>query len=185
LAYFLKQQERTMIEYTGFNYCPSCGKNHIEVHQKNAMECRSCGYVYFHNVASAAAGIIEIRGNVLLTVRGHEPKKGMYDLPGGFVDYNESVEHALVREVREELGIDVVVTSYLGSFPNRYEYRNVVYFSTDIFMLCSPCDERAVITPSDEIQQWDLFSVDAIPFDRLGFESNIQGLELYRQKCRC
>jgi len=46
---------------------------------------------------------------VLLVKRAHEPLKGEWSLPGGAVEVGESLEAALVREVREETRLDVVV----------------------------------------------------------------------------
>ncbi|MBN1578332.1 MAG: NUDIX domain-containing protein [Chitinispirillaceae bacterium] len=170
-----------MLEFTWFVHCPRCGRASIEVHQKNAMRCTVCGYVYFHNTCAATAGIIETGDGVLLTVRAHKPKAGTYDLPGGFVDYNESIEDALRREIREELGIDVAITAYLGSFPNRYVYRDVVYFTADSFFVCRPIDEVVPLTGSEELRRWEIFPVDKLPFDKIGFESNVKALGLYRR----
>jgi len=170
-----------MLEYTGFRFCPSCASEKIDSLGKNAMLCSSCGCTYFHNTASAVAAIIEIDGKLLLTIRAHEPKAGMYDLPGGFVEYGESVEIACVREVREELGIDVAIQSYVGSFANRYEYKGITYFTNDAIFICHPVDESAAIEPNDEILEWKLISPKDIPFDKLGFESNKRGLRSYVQ----
>ena len=49
------------------------------------------------------------RGRVLLIQRGQEPLKGEWSLPGGVVEIGEPLEAALVREVREETSLDVVV----------------------------------------------------------------------------
>ncbi len=170
-----------MIEFAKFVHCPGCGSQSIEVHQKNAMRCRACDYVYFHNTASAVAGIIEMRDGILLTVRGHEPKAGTYDLPGGFVDYNESVEDALKREIREELGIEVTIVSYLGSFPNRYVHRDIVYFTADLFFVCRAIDNDEKIRGNDEVKRWEIVPVDRLPLGKFGFESNVKALELYRR----
>ena len=48
-------------------------------------------------------------GRVLLVKRAHEPLKGEWSLPGGAVEVGESLEAALMREVREETGLDVTV----------------------------------------------------------------------------
>jgi NAD+ diphosphatase len=171
-----------MIEYTRFVFCPRCGMAALDVYRKNAMRCTECGYVYFHNACAAVAGIIEMGEGVLLTVRAHEPKAGLYDLPGGFVDYGESMEEALRREIGEELGLDVAIASYLGSFPNRYVYRNVVYFSADVFFICRPADAGAQVAVNEEVCRWKIFPVDKLPLDRIGFESNVKALELYRDR---
>jgi len=51
--------------------------------------------------------IFDAGGRVLLIRRAHEPFRGAYALPGGFVDIGETVEEACRREVREEVGIEV------------------------------------------------------------------------------
>src|SRR5512135_3908924 len=107
-----------MLKYTRFRFCPGCGKRRIEGFKKNGLRCKDCGFLYFHNCASAAAAIIETEKGVVVTVRAEEPKSGFYDLPGGFVNYGESIEQALVREVREELNLEIVDLRYFGSFPN-------------------------------------------------------------------
>jgi mutator protein MutT len=47
------------------------------------------------------------RGRILLTVRGKPPSEGMWGLPGGAVEVGETLEGALVREVKEETGLDI------------------------------------------------------------------------------
>lgn len=171
-----------MLELTGFVYCPRCGGSTVEAHRKKAMRCTKCEYVYFHNTGAAVAGVIEITEGVILTVRAHEPKAGMFDLPGGFVDYGESMEGALMREIREELGLDVVIESYLGSFSNSYFYRDVAYFTADSFFVCRPAAAGARIAGGEEISSWGIFPLDALPLDRMGFESNVKALESYRSR---
>ena len=51
--------------------------------------------------------IIVVNGAILLIKRKNEPFKGQWAFPGGFVDYGESAEDAVVREVKEETGISI------------------------------------------------------------------------------
>ena len=61
-------------------------------------------------VAKLAVSAVIHRGTeVLLIVRGHEPAQGLWSLPGGGVEGGESVEEALVREVKEETGLIIQV----------------------------------------------------------------------------
>ena len=61
-------------------------------------------------------GVVVEDGAVLLIRRGHPPFVGQYALPGGFVDVGETVEAAVVREVREETGLDTAITRLLGVY---------------------------------------------------------------------
>ncbi|MFQ5847843.1 MAG: NUDIX hydrolase [Candidatus Methylomirabilales bacterium] len=57
----------------------------------------------------AVGAIVVKAGKVLLVRRGTEPSRGRWSLPGGAVDLGEGLWEAVVREVREECGIDVTV----------------------------------------------------------------------------
>ena len=53
-------------------------------------------------------------GKVLLTRRARSPAKGFYSLPGGRVEFGESLHQALAREVREETGLDIAIVGLAG-----------------------------------------------------------------------
>jgi 8-oxo-dGTP diphosphatase len=52
---------------------------------------------------------------MLMILRGHEPAKGLWSIPGGRIESGESDEQAVVREVREETGLDVTCGRLLGA----------------------------------------------------------------------
>lgn len=61
-------------------------------------------------------GLVLREGKVLLVKRGREPFQGCYALPGGFVEYGENTENCVVREVKEETGLETEVVRLLGSY---------------------------------------------------------------------
>lgn len=65
-----------------------------------------------------------------------EPAKGTLDLPGGFIDMNETGEEGVSREVEEETGLKVKKATYLFSLPNIYIYSGFPVHTLDMFFLC-------------------------------------------------
>lgn len=72
--------------------------------------------------------IVEAEGGIVLVKRGHEPFKGFWALPAGFVEPGELIEQAAIREVKEETGLDVKLNGVVGvySAPGRDPRGDVV-----------------------------------------------------------
>lgn len=64
--------------------------------------------------AIAVGAIVIDKGALLLVKRDREPARGEWSLPGGRVEVGETLREALVREVREETGVDVDVDGLIG-----------------------------------------------------------------------
>lgn len=95
-----------------FLYCPECGSPHFEVNNEKSKKCTDCGFVYYFNPSAATVALILNEKNELLVCRrAKEPAKGTLDLPGGFIDMNETGEEGVAREVLEETGLKVKKSS--------------------------------------------------------------------------
>jgi NAD+ diphosphatase len=168
-----------------FRYCPHCGAKGPKAKSKSKhITCGKCGFVYFHNVASAAGAIIEYGSKVLLIVRANEPKAGLLDLPGGFADYNEPIEGTVTREIREELGITIKNLKYLTSAPNIYVYKGVPYTTTDLFFVCKLDNPKKLRLDKKEVAKIKFFEPEKIPVNKLAFDSAKKALKYYIKHLR-
>jgi len=88
------------------------------------------------NVPRLTVDVVISNGTkVVLVKRKNDPFKGQWALPGGFVDFGETVEQAAQREVKEETGLDIELEGLLGVYsdPNRDPRGHtvsVVFFAT-------------------------------------------------------
>jgi 8-oxo-dGTP diphosphatase len=76
---------------------------------------RNTGQMTGPRIPCVGAIVKDGRGRLLLIQRGHEPGAGLWSLPGGRVEPGETGEQAVVREIREETGLDVVCDRLVGS----------------------------------------------------------------------
>ena len=75
--------------------------------------CEGCARYNSRNVTCNAAVIRD--GKILLVLRDTEPQKGSWCLPGGYLQWDETAEEAVVRELKEETGLDGGVIRLLGA----------------------------------------------------------------------
>ena len=67
----------------------------------------------FHDPKLAAAVLVTVDGKLVMVRRGVEPAVGRWAFPSGYVDQGEAVEDAAVREVKEETGLDVLISAFV------------------------------------------------------------------------
>ena len=102
-----------------FQYCPLCGKGLTkkQVNGKERLCCPSdtCGYVWWDNPLTVVAAIVEKDGNIILARNKEWPEK-IFALITGFLEKGETPEAAVVREVKEELGLDAEIREMIGVY---------------------------------------------------------------------
>ncbi len=76
--------------------------------------------VHYDNPAVTAFAFVERDGRYLVLRREHEPHRGDWDLPGGFVECGETPAEAVTRELREETGLDAEALELLGAYKSTY-----------------------------------------------------------------
>lgn len=93
-----------------FDYCPKCGhKGTVQKQDDTNYECSNCSWHFWNNAKASVAVAFVKDGKLLVSKRGRagDPNLGMYDLPGGFVDFGETAQQCAIRECKEEMNVDV------------------------------------------------------------------------------
>lgn len=146
-------------------YCPRCGSENFNAKKGPSLKCKQCGFHFFINAAAAVAAlVVNPQGKLMLVTRGVEPDYGKLDLPGGFVDPEESVEEALQRELKEELGLVVQHFEYLGSAPNEYIFSAFSVFTVDLAFKVIPQSLENLVS-QDDILNYRFYSEDEFNYD--------------------
>jgi NAD+ diphosphatase len=163
-----------------FEFCPKCGSDSFFSKDKGrSFKCEDCHFQYFINSSAAVACLIfNAKGELLLTRRALEPNKGMLDLPGGFVDPMETVEEAAIREIKEELNLDLSNLNYLVSFPNLYPFSNMVIPTVDFAFVCET-EDFSRLKPGDDVASIEFFLPGNVDFNALCTESMRQIIRFY------
>lgn len=165
-----------------FQYCPQCGSKSFVNNNEKSKRCESCNFVMYINASAAvAAFIVNAKGELLVCKRAKDPEKGTFDLPGGFVDDNETAEQAIIREIKEELDADVIESSYLFSLPNLYEYSGWTIPTLDLFFVCKLKD-YSELKAGDDVESCFFVPVNQINPMQFGLKSIKKGVELFKNQ---
>lgn len=164
------------------NFCRRCGTPlaHIE---KHIYKCEQ-GHTLFAN-ASPTIGVFFVTDDnqVLLSVRGIEPHKGMLDSFGGFVDGAETLEHTIARELQEELGLtpgDYTPPEYLTSGVGNYPFGGEV-----LPILSSFYWSRLLVdtpSPRDDVADIATYPLADVPLDQLHDQDIVAGIKALQAK---
>lgn len=163
-------------------HCVKCAQPSLMKQGEKTYRCTLCGFVYFHNVAAGVSAIIVCNGKILLVERAQQPAKGKLDFPGGFVDYDESNEQALTRELLEELQLSIDNMQYLFSYPNRYLYKDVLYSTLDSFFEVRLDTQPALVLQQEEVSRYIWLDVTSVLVMDLAFVSGQKALQAYLRR---
>jgi ADP-ribose pyrophosphatase YjhB (NUDIX family) len=150
------------------NYCTRCGGGlrfgPIEGEDRDRLACESCGHVAYVNPRLVVTTIpVTDTGEVVLLRRGIEPGRGSWAQPGGFLEVDETVSEAAVRETLEETGLLVRPGEIVGLYTRLEAAVVVIAFEAAVIGGSFRLNAEAL-----EIQA---FSPDAIPWQGIAFKT--------------
>lgn len=119
------------------------------------MRCPTCGNYKTRPVAIDAI-IIKDR-KLLLVKRGENPGKGLWAFPGGHVDFNETLEETVRREVKEETGLTAKNIRFFGIYddPKRQERQPIAIIYS--------ADGEGKVQAGDDADDCEYFPLDQLP----------------------
>ena len=126
---------------------------------KEAVLCPHCGKVVelYRNPLPTVDVVIETEKGGIVLIKRKNPPFG-WALPGGFVDYGESLESAAVREAREETSLDVRLRYQLGAYSD--PARDPRHHTLSVVYVAEAADEPEA---ADDAAEVGIFFQDSLP----------------------
>ncbi|MFH1242830.1 MAG: NUDIX hydrolase [Pseudomonadota bacterium] len=158
-----------------FRFCPACGgalkTSVLKPNEPPRLVCGACEFIFYLDPKVVVCTILEMDGKILLLKRGINPQKGKWVMPGGYVDRNEEVKAAAIRETQEESGLKISIGELVGvySYPGNL---TVVIVYTSQYL-------AGELLPKDETLEAKWFPKEEIPWDKLAFQSTMDALKDY------
>jgi ADP-ribose pyrophosphatase YjhB (NUDIX family) len=163
------------------NFCPHCGSSELiiripEGDHKERWVCTQCESIHYVNPKIIVGCLPLWEGKVMIAKRGIEPRFGLWNLPCGFMETNETVEAGAVREVLEETGSEVELLRLHTVYNLLHEHQ--VYL---IFLANMKSDHFQTTLESTEI---GLFTEETVPWSEMAFNSSTFALRNYFEDVR-
>ena len=158
-------------------FCVHCGEALAtkEVEGRSREVCTGCGKIHYQNpLPVASALVLNEKREVLLVKRQRDPARGMWCLPIGFAELNETIAEAALRELFEESGIQGRTVHLLdvGSYPSDF-YGDLLIVTFEAEKIGG--EER----PGDDAADVGWFPLDGLP--PLAFHSNEKAIAACRE----
>lgn len=155
------------------NYCSRCGTT-LQLgrppgDERERLACPACGLVAYVNPRLVVTTLpVTEAGEILLIRRGIEPGRGRWAQPGGFLEVDETVTEAAIRETFEETGLVVEPGEIIGLYSRLEAAVVVVVFEARIV--------GGVPRVSAEATEIAAFAPEAIPWPEIAFKTTYWAL---------
>jgi NAD+ diphosphatase len=109
-------------------YCGRCGEPTVPAPSDRAKLCPKCGLLSFPRLSPAVIMLVH-RGDEFLLARNAAFQGGFFSVLAGFVEPGESLEESVMREVHEEVGLELKDIRYFGSQPWPFPHQLMIGFT--------------------------------------------------------
>lgn len=142
-----------------YKFCPTC-KTALEykfIDGRNRLSCSKCGFILWSNPKPVVSLLVCRADEVLMVQRAKEPLFGYWCLPGGFLEYEESPQEGVIRELKEELGTEVSINKLINIYQIDNDPRGI---HLDIIFSGNTEDE---IKPNEELSGYKYLDINNLP----------------------
>ncbi|HEY8814062.1 MAG TPA: NUDIX domain-containing protein [Candidatus Dormibacteraeota bacterium] len=158
------------------HYCVNCGAELVArtVEGRQVEGCPHDDFVLWHDPKVTTAVVVEVDGGILVGRRAIEPGRGLWCLPGGFVNDDEDPWDAAARECMEEICAPVVMTRLIGVY---HIAKRTAPSMIGIAYQAKLADQRRP-SAGPEMLEVGVFALDSLP--PMAFPSHLKVLDEYR-----
>ncbi|MCL4486553.1 MAG: NUDIX domain-containing protein [Chloroflexi bacterium] len=163
-------------------YCARCG-HALQVREvrndRVRPVCPACGYIVYLN-PPIAVGVIAERsdGEILLVLRAENPGRGLWGLPAGFMEIDETAEETARRECLEETGVTVELDGLWGVWSYYHEPKQ----SSGVLILYAAHAVEGTPRAASDSLEARYFRPDEIPDNLLAFATHREALARWRNR---
>ena len=155
------------------NFCTRCGGGlrfgPVEGEDRERLVCEACGHIAYVNPRLVVTTIpVTDAGEVILLRRGIEPGRGSWAQPGGFLEVDETVTEAAVRETLEETGLIVRPGEIVGLYTRLEAAVVVLAFESAVI--------GGAFRPNPEALEIQAFRPEDIPWRGIAFKTTLWAL---------
>jgi ADP-ribose pyrophosphatase YjhB (NUDIX family) len=160
-----------------WRFCPRCACA-LEP-DTGRVVCPACGFVAYANSAPCACALVEDdAGRLLLGRRAIDPDRGLWDIPGGYLEEHEHPLDGLRRELREETGLEIEPLRFVGAFMDWYGDGPEVNATLNLVWTARASGEPRA---ADDVAELRWFAADELPpADEFAFDSLPSVLDAWR-----
>jgi ADP-ribose pyrophosphatase YjhB (NUDIX family) len=155
------------------NFCSSCGGQlrfgSVPGEDRERLVCAACGRIAYVNPRLVVTTLpITDAGEIVLIRRGIEPGLGSWAQPGGFLEVDETVNQAAIRETFEETGLLVEPGEIVGLYTRLEAMVVTIAFEARII--------GGTAAPTPEATEVTAFAPEAIPWPEIAFRTTVWAL---------
>lgn len=142
------------------NFCPHCGSSLTSGNAggRERLVCsNTCGYVFWNNPLPVVAAIVEYDHNTVILIQNKGWPADWFGLVSGFLEKDEEPAQAVLREIKEEIGLDAEIVDYVGTYVFRQRNELIMAYhvrATGEILLNTEELETYKLVPVTELKPW-------------------------------